>query len=199
MISRISDRLAGVLENGGAIQAEDREVFAYGLEVLISSCANALLLLAAGLLIGRLPETAFFMLFFAVLRGTAGGYHAGTHAACMAIMVGAYGTAMATLLLLPAGMLPWVSLACAGASVAAVAVLAPVPHENKPLSREELRKFRKLSIFMVAGEAGVVGLLWVTGVVYLGSAAALGMIAAAASLMAAFIKSMNKKRLRQTL
>jgi accessory gene regulator B len=194
MISRLSARLAGALENGGAIRAEDRDIYVYGLEILLSSAANALIVLAAGLLLGKLPETILFMLFFAVLRGTAGGYHADTHAACILIMAVAYGAAMVVLTLLPSAALPWFSLCAAVTSVIAVLAFAPAPHENKPISGKELLKFRKLSVCISFGEAGVVALLAALNAANLGAAAALGMLASAASLFAACIKDMSKKR-----
>lgn len=194
MISRLSARLAGALESGGAIRNEDRDIYEYGLEILISSAANALIVLIAGLLLGKLPETILFMLFFAVLRGAAGGYHADTHAACILIMAAAYGAAMAALMFLPASVLPWVALCAAGTSAAAVLAFAPASHENKPITGKELLKFRKLSICISFAEAGAVGALTLLNAAFLGAAAALGMLASAASLIAACIKGMTGKR-----
>jgi accessory gene regulator B len=194
MIAWLSGRLAGALAARGAIPDDERDVYAFGLDALLSTAVNLVCVLGIGLLLGFAAEAALYILFFAVLRGTAGGYHAETHLACTLIMLAAFGAAVALLMLLPDSALLWLSISASVVSMAAVAILAPAPHENRPVSGRELSKFRKLSICVSLAGAGAVFLMAALGAGRLAASASLGLITAAASLAAARIRQATGKR-----
>jgi accessory gene regulator B len=194
MIAWLSGRLAGVLASRGAIQEDEKDVYAFGFDALLSTAVNIVCVLGIGLLLGCVAEAALFTLFFAALRGTAGGYHAETHLACTLIMLAAFGASMLLLMLLPASAFVWLSVFASVISFAAVAILAPAPHENRPVSGRELSKFRKLSICVSLAGAGAVFLLVALGAGRLAASASLGLLAAATSLAAARFKRTAVKR-----
>jgi accessory gene regulator B len=185
MIGRLAEILAGVMVNSGAAKESDRDIYVYGLDVLLSTAASVLCILALGLLLGRILGTLIFLAFFIALRSVAGGFHASTHFRCFLVMLAAFAAAMAVLFFTPAEIQRWATLLLAAASLAAVAVLAPAPHENRPASRAELRKFRKLSLLLASVEALAVVLCSALGAEAPAIAGALGMLASAGSLVAA--------------
>lgn len=194
MILWLSGKLADALQGGGAIQASDRELYVYGLDVLLSTAANILCVLALGLLLGRVPEAAVYLLCFAALRSAAGGYHAGTHLACLLILLAAFGISMTPFLLLPESAYGWLTASLSAASLAAVLILAPAPHENRPASGKELLRFRRLSICIAVAEAGATSSLAFSVAPSLALSASCGMFASASSLAAARISGMIGRR-----
>lgn len=193
MIARLSEMLADALVGSGAAREEDRDIYVYGMDVLLSTAANIICILALGILIGRTLETLLFMSFFTVLRSAAGGFHANTHFKCFLIMLAAYALAMALSVLVPLDACRWVSLPIAAAAAATVAALAPVAHENRPVSAGELVKFRKLSLWIAALEVCAVALCVALSAGIPAFAASLGMLASAASLAAVYIAGLYKR------
>ena len=66
----------------------EKEVFAYGLEIILDSLLKAVIYLAVGFAFGRGREVAVVMLFFGVLRKTSGGKHAKTSIMCFILTGG---------------------------------------------------------------------------------------------------------------
>jgi accessory gene regulator B len=193
MILWLSGKLTDALQGSGAISGDDRDVYVYGLDVLLSTALNILCVLAAGLLLGRIPETLVYMLCFIVLRSAAGGYHANTHFVCLLILLAAYGASMALLMLLPLSGL--FAVIFSAASLAAVLILAPAPHENRPVSGRELKKFRRLSIYIALVEAGAASTLALPAPA-LALCVSLGMLTSAVSLGAAHISGVSGRRVK---
>lgn len=193
MIIWLSEKMADALVGSGAARQEDRDIYVYGLDVLLSTAANIACILALGILLGRMMETLLFLAFFITLRSAAGGFHANTHLKCFLIMLAAYACAMALIAVLPPVSFWWAALAFAGAAVAIVAALAPAPHENRPVSQREFIKFRKLSMWLVVLEAYAVAMCVALSVAAMAFAAALGMLASAASLVAVHLSAKLKE------
>jgi accessory gene regulator B len=194
MIERLSARLADAFIVSGAAKEEDRDVYVYGLDVLLSTSANILCMLAIGILLNLALEAAVFLLLFSVLRSAAGGYHADTHFKCFLILLGAFGASMALVALLPPSACLWMAPAFAFMSVTAVLALAPAPHENRPVSAREIIKFRRLSLMIVAAESAVVLLCLLLNAGEAALAASLGMLASASSLCASHMQGRRKRK-----
>ncbi len=185
MIVWLSRKLAGAMVGAGTASEENREVYEYGLEVLLSTAASVVFVLLAGALIGKLLETIAFLALFITLRSTAGGFHASTHFRCFLIMMAAYAAAMALVMAVPADVSGWVAMAVSFVSAAVVAMFAPAPHENRPVGEEELRKFRVVSLWIASAEGLAVVLFAVIGWCAIALAGAMGMAASAVSLVVA--------------
>lgn len=194
MIERLSAKLADALIGGGEATQDDRDVYVYGLDVLLSTAANMLCMLAIGFLINRALQAAVFLLFFTVLRSAAGGFHANTHFKCFLVLLGAFGVSMALIILLPPEACLFLACAAAALSMGAVVALAPLPHENRPVSAGEMVKFRRLSRCIVAVEAAAVLLCLALNAPAAGLAGALGMLSSASSLCVTYISGRIKRK-----
>lgn len=185
MIAWLSQKLADLFVTSGAVPADDRDVYVYGLDVLISTAASVLCVLVIGIIAGRLLITVIFLACFIALRSAAGGFHASTHFRCFLIMLGAYAAAVLPTFFLEAGLLAWAALPMAAASLAVVIALAPAPHENRPVTPAGLKRFRALSLWLAGGEAAAAAACFGLGLIGPAYAVAAGMLTAAASLCAA--------------
>lgn len=145
MISDLSGKLTDILSANGIIRNEDREIYRYGLELLISTLINIILVMTAGMVFHVLPQTILFLSEYCMIKWYAGGYHAATYARCILTFSILYASMLAVFTVFhiketnPALAAVWLF------SVAAVLVLAPVEDVNKPLEPEERRLYSKRS------------------------------------------------------
>lgn len=194
MIAWLSQKLADLFISSGTVPAEDRDVYIYGLDVLISTALSVLCVLAIGILAGRLLETVLFLACFITLRSAAGGFHASTHFRCFLIMLGAYAAAVSPTFLFAEGLLSWAALPMAAVSLVIVIALAPAPHENRPVTPLRLRRFRALSLWLAGGEVAAVATCFTLNLNTPAYAVAAGMLTASASLCAARMQTRGVHR-----
>ena len=67
--------------NGNAFE-EKREIYSYGLELILMYLINTGTILLFGLFFGCFSETLILLASYALLQSFAGGYHAMTHLRC---------------------------------------------------------------------------------------------------------------------
>lgn len=143
LIHTLANRIASIFVLYGESTEEDRDIYVYAYEILLSNILSLGLGLIIAIIFGRVMEGIVFMASFIVLRRCTGGYHANTHFKCiltfavvlictMLILSTAYNMQAESILLIVAGI----------ASVV-ICLLAPVEHANKPIT-EDLRKAQKV-------------------------------------------------------
>jgi len=153
MIDKHASRMAGILCENNIIREEDKEIVAYGLDALLSTLINLVIILALGLLLGKIADTAVFLLAFATLRVFAGGYHAKTRIGCTATFLVIYLSGMALLHHTPDTWVQPAAIAVALASLALVLWMAPIEHPNRPFTDNEYLAFKKASRTIACLEA----------------------------------------------
>lgn len=144
MINKISLLLSDGI--GVKLNSSDDEkaVYAYSIEVLLSLFVNLMLLLFVAHIVNKKWELLIFIIFFSGLRTYAGGYHAKTHVECIALsMLGFVTSALCGVYLRAYGEI--VLIFGLLFSLFMVFKLAPVESENKPLSKSERKKYKMIS------------------------------------------------------
>jgi len=121
-----------------ALQRDDLDVFAYGLDLMLFSLLSVLGLLSLGLLTGHFRETVFCLAVFVPMQTTGGGYHAKTHIRCFFTMVTGWIVAMMLCHILPL----WATIIFMAQGIAAVLMYAPIEHVNAPMSDRQKNKMR---------------------------------------------------------
>lgn len=145
MISYLSKKLSSFFIENNIIQAEDRKVYDYSIEILLSTMMNFVAVAILAILFGRIPETVCFLIGFMPLRSVAGGYHARNHLRCLAILMTAYFIFIITLSVTPEWLTVIIISVSTICSVLFIFLLAPVEDKNKPLSEDEKKIFKKKS------------------------------------------------------
>ncbi len=82
MLNESADLLVSLLEKYHCLSDEERPVYVYGFELLISTLSSMTTIFCISLLINNLCYALFFFLFFFTLRLSTGGYHAKTYLKC---------------------------------------------------------------------------------------------------------------------
>ncbi|MGN0378147.1 MAG: accessory gene regulator B family protein [Butyrivibrio sp.] len=87
MIARLSKRIASFFVRNEIIKCEDKEVYEYGLQLLLSTVFNGIIALILAIISGTVLQCICYLAVFVLLRKSAGGFHAKNHFSCCCILV----------------------------------------------------------------------------------------------------------------
>lgn len=194
MIHQCSNRLTDFLLNKNIVSDEDREIYIYGFEAMLSTVVNAFLILIIGIVTGLLKETLIFLLGFALLRVYSGGYHARTHIGCILTFAGIYGISMAIVTLLPEQYTSLVSLSAGALSLLFILVYAPIEHKNRTFVDNEYKTFKFMARTIVLIEGFIIILIQLFFQQHLKTALILSLAMFSVMFVLALAKIIEKKR-----
>jgi accessory gene regulator B len=164
----------------------DRDIYEYGLELVMFSVVNIFALIITVLFTNRLIETIFLIVTVIPLQCFGGGYHATTHLRCFLIMYIGWWCVIA---LLPY-IQPFSATVVVGISLFIIYILAPVSHKNVNLSTRQREKMKKAVRFYASGIAVLsVLIIWLSKDNYLGIVLTAGIGVVALSMLVARTKA----------
>ncbi|WP_069997389.1 accessory gene regulator B family protein [Cellulosilyticum sp. I15G10I2] len=85
MIKTMCEDFSFILVRNRIISEDDREVYIYGLELLVNSLLVVGTILTLGLLLNKILVTVTFLIVFCSIRSYAGGFHASQYWKCYCI------------------------------------------------------------------------------------------------------------------
>lgn len=151
MTKLIANKISVLLINRGICDKSNLPVIQYGLELIVTYLLGVLCLVIFSLLLGHPFAWFYFILGFAPLRTSAGGYHARTHFGCYLVSTLTYVFCLGfSLSVSPKYFLLMVGLFI---SFIIICILAPVEAENKPLKEYARKKNRVKSIALIIIDA----------------------------------------------
>lgn len=146
MIQKLSSVCAKNIISLGKVYKINEAVLRYGCELILTSIIGLLIMIGLSVLIGHPLVWVFFIMGFAPLRTSAGGYHADSHIRCYAVT-----SVMFLMGVLTAYEIRWGHFTYLAVSLFAaimVGFLAPVEAMNKPLSAKRYRLNRNRSLIL---------------------------------------------------
>lgn len=192
MIIRLSKRMVSFFVRQKIIEKDDKEVYEYGLQLLLSTILNAVI----ALLIAIVSRTVIFCLFylsaFVIMRKSAGGFHAKTHFGCCCILIAVLCCFIAFIRLAPTEIYTAISVLTLIVSAVTVLLFAPLEHENKPLSDKDKIRLRKVSVAYMIVISGLVILFGIFNLSQIMVSTALGIATSGGSILAAKIQEKFK-------
>ncbi len=154
MYKKIADKLAGILismeskrEDGDI--SRNIQVISYGIELILSSVINLILVLVMGNYFLGIWKTIVFILFFCPIRQFSGGFHANSYVGC---------TVGFLILVLAAGYLVsimeaiWYYLTICIICVIIISIMAPIDTRNKRLGEERRRNCKRVIRYLLCAE-----------------------------------------------
>lgn len=190
MIAQMSKKIALFFISNRIINEEDKEVYEYSLELLLSAVLNFAAVIILAVCTGKILEASLFVLGFVPLRALAGGYHAKNHFRCFIILIFTYSLFLLSVFYLPAKIISAATGLLSVLSILLVFVLSPVEDSNKPLSAEETEKFkRKSRISVLAYALLILGLSALFASKMFGFSLAFGIFSVSLSLLASVIRN----------
>lgn len=149
MLDKCGAKLADALCDNHIIKEENKEIIVYGIDALLSTLINVVIVVGLGLILKLFLPTVVFLISFAVLRVFAGGYHAKTRIGCTASFLTIYLAGMTLQQYTPDIFVKPVTIGLAAISFASVFILAPVEHPNRPYQGNDYQVFKRMSRIIV--------------------------------------------------
>lgn len=150
MFAFLAKKLCNVMITKGVIAREDRELYDYAFDLLLSKGVVILLCLTIGLCVRSFWLTCLFFMFFFPLRSYAGGYHTRHEWTCFMWSITIFAALLAYAnFVRPAWYVHFAILLAAGIPIW---LLSPVEDENKPLDAGERQAYRKKAHVILAAE-----------------------------------------------
>ena len=145
MIIKLSNYLTGKLLSNGTIGDEDKDLYIYGLFMLISHLMFFIIACIFGLILGCVFESIIFYIAFQFIRRYAGGYHASTETRCEIFSTLSILASIVAIKLSKIYDFQTVLLLITIISAVCIFVFCPLDTPEKPLSDKEFKYFRKVS------------------------------------------------------
>lgn len=126
------------------------EVYQYGFFVLFSNIIFFLLTIILGAVLNTFLSSIVFYIAFFSIRQYAGGYHAATEARCEMMSTLSILACIVVIRLSKTHDFQTILLIMSAASALCIAVLCPLDTPEKPLSEQEFKYFRKISLLILS-------------------------------------------------
>lgn len=149
MLEKLSNRLADRLLREKLIPADERDIYAYGMELFLLRVAFYSVILLTAIVTDSLFTGVVFSVVYLSLRQYAGGYHCKTPMRCMAVSLGMY-LAVVMVCRADMGALRVTAAAADAVSFAVIAILSPSESENNPLTCDEKQIYRRKAVILAA-------------------------------------------------
>lgn len=166
MISKLSEQLAERMFSSDRISDEDKELYIYGLFMLLSQLMFFIIVSFFGVILNCILESILFYIAFQLIRRHAGGYHAKTETRCEVMTTLSILACIVVISLSKSYDFETALLVISTISAVCIFVLCPLDTPEKPLSENEFKYFRKISwlilsvIFLVVIISYFVRLKW---------------------------------------
>lgn len=159
ILKNLANRFAVLWVERGLISESDKDIYAYGVELLLSTALNLFFIISFCITFATPLLWVPYLIVFIPLRMAGGGYHAKTHLLCVCYTLGTFVLAwMSSHLLLNFPISLTACIVCL-VSCAIYFAFAPISSPNKQLSEKERIRNRKISIIL-AGCFSFISIVW---------------------------------------
>lgn len=146
MIYKMSVILTNLLCKENIITENDREIYEYGFQITMANIFNFIIVILIGLIFSSIIQALIFYSVFISIRIYSGGFHAKSYGKCFALFALICFLCMGgTYFLMNFRFLCYVSIMSVIIQGICINKMAPMEHDNRPLNKEEKKKFRARS------------------------------------------------------
>lgn len=150
MIMSLAKKLVDLFLVGSEIAEEERELFAYGIFILISKINYFVITVLFGCIFDVVVESVVFYFLFTLLRGYAGGIHAPSETICM---ISTTLSMFASVFLIWAGskfsqIMPYACMLIINSII--IVILSPQESKQKPLEKAEKKLYKRKATIIVS-------------------------------------------------
>lgn len=146
MYQYVSKKIAQKWLADSAINIEEKEIYEYGIEIILSSLVGILLIILLGICFFNIRITLLFLLIFIPIRSYCGGYHAETYLKCNIGMLVVF---ICTMLIATNVKITFNAVAIILIVINIhISILSPVVNKSKPLTTSEKTNNKKRSMIL---------------------------------------------------
>lgn len=142
MFRNLAEDITFLLIKNKIVEIEKREIYIYGLEVILLNGGLLITFLIISILCGEIVNFLAYLIFFLPMRLFSGGYHAETSERCFILSTITFGASIAISKLIPLLYISNTGKIIGAVSVIVILVLAPLINENNPLNQTQRRRNR---------------------------------------------------------
>lgn len=142
MFHNLAEDIAFLLIKNKIADIEQRDIYIYGLEVILLNVSLMIVFLIISLLCGEMMNFWAYILFFIPIRTFSGGYHAETSERCFILSTIMYGVSIAASKFLPMMYTSALWRSIGIVSILIILALSPLVNENNPLSKKQKKRNR---------------------------------------------------------
>jgi len=191
VLSEVSKKMSSYFIKRGDILEEEREIYDYYFEIMLSTIINALFLVVFGIVFKNFINTLLFMIGFIIFRMVSGGFHASSHLKCFFTLAAVFSVLILTLEFVPISWLNILTILFLLASTLLIYFISPVEHKNNPLDEKTKQKLKKRAqILSIVVSIIIIILIFTVGFSKYIYSFCYGMFAVAMSIAA--VKIINK-------
>lgn len=150
MFHNLAVDIAFLLIKNKIVDIQQRDIYVYGLEVILLNGSLLIVFLIASLLCGEMINFLAYFVFFLPLRLFSGGYHAEKSESCFVLSTIMYGISIAVTKFFPLLYLNWKWITAGVISVVVILVLSPMVNENNPLTKAQRKRNRIIVCVLLA-------------------------------------------------
>ncbi|MFZ2540067.1 MAG: accessory gene regulator B family protein [Oscillospiraceae bacterium] len=159
MLTSIAQKISYFFIDHKIITDENREIYNYCFELLLSFIINSIILIVLSIITGKFVEMIFFVIGFMPLRLSCGGYHAKNHFRCCLLLTLFFSLFILLLIKLNENYYFIYNCIIAVISIFTVFSLAPFEDANKPLTSKELKRMKRKSRTLIIIYSAVIIIL----------------------------------------
>lgn len=161
MLRVMCEDFSFVLVRNRIISEEDREVYIYGLELILNSLLVVGTIILLGILFNKVITTVIFLMVFCSIRSYSGGYHASQYWKCYCIGCLAYLSVITVVHSTTISHMKIDSLIFLGISYIGIFSIAPLNSEKNPKTPQEMKKNNVITkiLINVYTTTAVIGIL----------------------------------------
>jgi accessory gene regulator B len=145
MLYKLAQDISFYLIANKIIDIEDRDIYIYGLELLISTLLTSISILILGFFIGEFISAIVYLLVYFLLKSYTGGYHAKHYYECYIYSILFYIILVIIRNVTLAVYQPIFGLISLISSVIIIFEFAPVENKNNPKTKEEIIRNKKIA------------------------------------------------------
>jgi len=140
MLRTICEDFSFILVRNRIVSEEDREIYIYGLELILNSLVAIGTIVILGFLLNKVLITAVFLIVFCSIRSYSGGYHANQYWKCYCIGCLTYLSVVMLAENISIHSSGLYSLSMLIISYIGIFLMAPQNSDKNPKTRDEIRK-----------------------------------------------------------
>ena len=146
IIDAIASKLTSYLIKKEVIENDHFEVYKYGLELLISSVFETIIIYLIGILFFSVVDSFIFIVCFVLIRSFCGGFHAKSYYKCLIYTTLTF--IIVSILTHALQLSSQLFVLLAFVNIGIVAFTAPVENEAKPINENQKRRLKIISIII---------------------------------------------------
>lgn len=144
MFRNLAEDITFLLIKNKIVEIEKREIYIYGLEVILLNGGLLITFLIISILCGEIVNFLAYLIFFLLMRLFSGGYHAETSERCFILSTITFGASIAVSKLIPLLYISNMGKIIGAVSVLVILVLAPLINKNNLLNQTQRKRNRSI-------------------------------------------------------